>query len=159
MQGKVTILEKFQVSNLWDKQLKHDLAVSVSYQHNPAIQALLKNRRKRPCVWPQKLLGQLTLKIPKEERTGFSLEKDTGKVKSKNRTHSPRQLPFLAAHRMKSLTGAGYMRRRVSRLESWQWKKVPETRLSIGTTPWCSIFLWILLSTRQQCKQTSPLPK
>lgn len=57
---------------------------------------------------------------PKEERAGFSLEKDTGKVKGKNRTHSPRKLPFLAAHRMKSLTCAGYMRRRVSRLESWQ---------------------------------------
>lgn len=35
MQGKVTILEKFQVSNLWDKQLKHDLAISVNHQQNP----------------------------------------------------------------------------------------------------------------------------
>lgn len=66
-------LENVQVSNIWGKQLKHDLDISVNTsttKQNPGSSAT------HPAD-------------PEEKRERFGLEKDAGKVKKKNWAHYP----------------------------------------------------------------------
>lgn len=90
--GKVTVLEKFWVSNIWDKQLKRDLAISVNHEHKRKQSPGHKDSGNQPC-WLHELVRQFAPQTPKRRQGRLSWRRLWARC-SKNRAHPPGSCNF-----------------------------------------------------------------